>query len=197
MWLLNWVSSNKEWIFSGIGIPIITFLIYKFKMLYNKRIENQAKEDLEKTTQNKSVESYFFPQKSVFDLEKLFDDAKSGKISELQIDEINRLGKIAKIISEGLVTQVFYYESLSKISIYVKLNQNRNEKNYPWAYYNFPLSERPKVVPVCIGDWVMVEGHLNIEDYQHNLGLNDCSIVFLRKGEKKFPEDFISEKKTT
>lgn len=42
--MIDWLSNNKEWVFSGIGVTIITLAVNIFLMYYkskSKKVENE------------------------------------------------------------------------------------------------------------------------------------------------------------
>lgn len=50
--MINWILENKEWIFSGIGVMIITFVI---TLILNKKKENSISQNITNGENNSQV----------------------------------------------------------------------------------------------------------------------------------------------
>jgi hypothetical protein len=194
MSIVEWIAQNKEWLFSGVGVSGLVLAAYIVKAKVGENRREQARLNLSNSIATKTEDSHFLPEKTIYDLERLFDDLSSRKIASLQIDELNRLGREAKILAEGIVREVRYYEYDGYIAMHVDLATEPQGDTTPKASFRFNLSERQTVVPVSIGDWVVVEGNILIEGFERSINLVNSKLVYLKKSGPKFPYDILQPK---
>lgn len=66
--IINWIIENKEWLFSGLGITIIAFVVKKLFTQNNRSEDKQTQSQSNSQTQNVTVnmaQSFVAPIKSV------------------------------------------------------------------------------------------------------------------------------------
>lgn len=175
--MIKWILENKEWVFSGIGVFILGFLIVGVRKLFVKKkttVNTQSNQTIKSDTDTEKIKTIESEQQKI--IKNLTPEAVVNAVKSvppLQRKDVAKHYKGIRVQWSGTVENIMELSSSSDVFISLR----SNESKYVSIAFTVNPANHKGLSLINIGHTINVEGDIKDAD-RYIITLNNVQLNF-------------------